>query len=117
MLNRDPINTKTRVIPYAEIKDFRLSNIPYNPQPLLEDVARAFDEPIITEDGIASRWVVKVVTQAQWSKHYSHVPAYRFLKEDGSMVVMGFRKPVHEIDRADTPYATEIEVVKLEKYS
>lgn len=113
MANKDPINTRTETIPYAQIDHFRVTDKPFSSQTLLEAAARAFNDPQITEGGIKARWVKKTVTAANYAKHYSNIPAYRKLADEGPMVVIAFRLPVHSIDPESMSYCTEDEIDKL----
>lgn len=107
-----PINTTSMVIPVNQVKYFRRTSKPYNPQKLIEDVAQAFNEPVLSEDGtIQAKWVKKEVTQAEYLKYYTH--GYRKLSEDGGMVTIAFRLAIHDIDVNKTPYLTDEEVKYL----
>ena len=79
-----------------QIQHFRPTSKIYNPQPLLEDAAQAFNEPVVREDGsILCRWVKKPVTYAEWAKHHGALPGYRKLKDAGGMMMVAFLLPVH----------------------
>lgn len=113
MANGDPINTRSMVIPVNQIKHFRQTDKPFGTQNLLEDASRAFGEPMLNKDGsIVARWVKKTVTQNKWEKFYAP-SGYRKLAEDGGMIVIAFRLPVHEIDVNMTPYCSDEEVQQL----
>lgn len=113
MDNHDPINLSTASIPYSEIKNFRITSRQYG-QPLLEAAARAFNEPMLNEDGsMVVRWVKKTVPQREYAKHYSHVPSYRSLDSDGNMVTIAFRLAIHEIDVNKVTYCTDDELITL----
>jgi hypothetical protein len=116
ILNNRPIATRSSVIPPHQIKYFRKTDKPFNAQPLLEDVARAFNEPMYMKDGsIVARWVKKQVTQNSWNKHYSNIGSYRFLGNEGDMVVVGFQLPVHAIDYSAVELCNTDEVLKCER--
>jgi hypothetical protein len=115
MSNRDVVRFRTRSIPFSEIKDFRQTTKPFGVN-LLVEAAQAFHEPQLNEDGsIVARWVKKKVTVREYQKHYNAIPAYRNLGSEGNMVVVAFRKPVHEINIHLTPYCTSDEVQLLTK--
>lgn len=111
--NGQPIHTTNESIPANQIKTFRKTAKPYGQQPLLEAVAAAFDDPVITEDGsIKARWVKKTVSQAEWKK-LGGTGAYRKLADDGGLIVVGFMLPVHQIDLQIVDYCTEQEIQQL----
>lgn len=107
----EPIHTKNYgSIAANTIKYFRPTTKVYGQLPLLEAASQAFGEPIYNDDGsIISRWVTSEVTNMEYAKLYSHVPAYRKLRSDGGLVTVAFLKPVHAIDVNKTPYCTEEE--------
>jgi hypothetical protein len=122
--NNEPINTPNAIIPANQVKSFRITDRPFNSQPLLEAASQAFKEPIYVQvegmggrmyEAIAARWVKRTVTQDKWNRYYSSIPSYRKLDDIGGMVVMAFVKPIHDIDPLVTPYCTEDEVRKLER--
>lgn len=94
------ITTATRSIVVKDIKDFRLSEEPFIDRKQLADgVAHAFNEPVMTKDGIKSRLVKKTVPRRKWESHYRFIPSYRFHSETDHSVTMTFRLPVHLIDQ------------------
>lgn len=116
MGNKDPINLSTATIPFSEIKHFRITDKAHTNQPLLEAAAQAFNEPIFNEDGsMVVRWVKKNVPNREYAKHYSHIPAYRRLGDDGNMVTVAFLLAVHDIDVNKVTDCTENEVRELER--
>lgn len=113
LTNKDPINLKNQTIPFSEIKAFRETTKPYG-IPLLEGVAQAFRAPEFNENGeIAARWVKQRIPYREWAKHYSLVPGYKQLESDGSSVMIAFRKAMHEVNTAVTPYCTDQEIDML----
>ena len=108
--NKEPIHATTRSIPASQIKKFRITGEPYSSQPLLEEAARAFNEPIETEDGIQVKWVKKFVPQQ--SKLLA-TPSYRSLGQENGMTVVAFRLPVHLIDLNKVTVCTDDEVNSL----
>lgn len=114
MANGEPINTRTSVIPVNQIKHFRQTDKLFSEQPLIDAVARAFNDPQLTEDdSIKARWVKKQVTGQSYAKHYSNIPAYRRLGTEGPMVTIAFKLPVHLIDVNTTTYCDESEIAQL----
>lgn len=108
------INTKSMVIPVNQIKYFRQTDKPYTVQPLLESAAAAFNEPMVSADGsMQVRWVKRAVTRNKWEKHYSSHTAYRKLQEEGNMVLVAFKLPVHQID-VDVTTCTDEEIKTLD---
>lgn len=115
MKAHDAISLRTATVPYSEIQVFRQTDKVFNSQPLLEDVARAFDEPLIDSEtsAVRSRWVKKKVTKRKWDSFYSSSPGYRHLDNDDGMVTVAFKLPVHQIDVNTTPYLSVDELDKL----
>lgn len=110
----DPINLSTATVPFAQIDTFRVTERPFNAQPLLDAAARAFNSEQITDDGsIRASWVKKSVTQDKWNRYYSPNPAYRKLGDSGGMVEIAFRLPVHMIDVNNVSYLTADEEVRI----
>lgn len=92
-----PIHTRSRgSIPASSIYALRPTARLVSDPKLLEDAARAFREPIYTEDGVVAKWVKKDVTITMWEKHYSKL-GYRKLAEDAGIVTMAWRLPAHLI--------------------
>lgn len=107
------INTSSMVIPANQVKYFRKTSKPFNPQPLLEDVSRAFKTPLLNEDGsIQYKWIKRLLTSREWAKLGS--PAYRRLPDENGMVVVAFKQPTHQIDLQKTIELTEDEISKLQ---
>jgi hypothetical protein len=114
--DKDMINLKTMSIPANQVKSFKQTSKRYTDQLLIEDVARAFDEPILNADGsIVCKWVKKNVTQNEYNKFYSQ-SGYKKIGTDGSMVTVAFRLPVHSVDLNVLEYCTDDEVQQLGKY-
>jgi hypothetical protein len=110
-----PINTRSMTIPVNQVKYFRLTDKPFQTQNLLAEVAHAFNEPVVDEDGsIVCRWVKKQVTQQSFVKYYAP-NGYRRLQDDGTMVTIAYRSPIHQIDQLSTPYCTVNEISQLER--
>ena len=114
MAAHDPINLSTATVPFAQIDTFRITERPYNQQPLLDAASRAFNTEQLNEDGsVVSSWVKKAVTQDKWNRYYSPNPAYRRLGDNGGMVEIAFRLPVHEIDVNSVSYLTAEEEQRI----
>lgn len=118
---REPINTTSLTVPYSEIKSFERTARKATSIPLLEEVAQAFDEPILIDqdDGtvaVKARWVKKEVTNAEYGGYYAKHPSYQ--KIDGSgdgLVTVAFVVAVHNIDTNSVSYCTAEEVRELTK--
>lgn len=111
--NREAINMRSRMVLYAEIERFEQTSRLFTARPLLEEVAQVFSEPMLTEDGdIQTRWVKKQVTPGEYAKKYTH--GYKRLPDEDGMVVVAFRKAIHDVDITTTPYLTETEVRQIE---
>lgn len=115
-----PIHTKYQgSIPPSQIAAFRPTGKPANAQPLLEEVARAFNEPVIEEreNGetvVIVKWVKKRVPQQRWEKYYSP-SGYKRLGDEMGMVTIAWRQPVHLIDPQQVEYCSEQEIQQLER--
>jgi len=113
-----PIHTKySGSIPSNQIVAFRPTDKQANQQPLLEEVARAFNEAVLEErDGdtvIITKWVKKRVPQAKFNKYYSH-SGYKKLSEEGGIVTIAWRQPVHQVDPTVVKYCDEQEIQQLQ---
>lgn len=122
--NKDPVNLRTRVIPFSEIKEFRLTSKPFGQQPLLEAAAQAFNEPMYfemetpygyTEQVMEAKWVKKRVTQQEYTTYYGKSPGYQKVGDDNGLVWVGFRLPVHDIDVNRVDYCSPEEEKRLTK--
>lgn len=114
---KKPIKTSTMTIPANQVKSFRITGDKYmgNPQPLIEAVAQAFNQPQLTEDGsVKARWVKKEVPQDQYNRYYAPI-GYRRLKDGGGMTTMAYRLPVHLVDVNQHDYCTVSEIGQLER--
>lgn len=115
MDNGQPIHTaRSGTIPANKISGFRPTDRQYNPQPLLEAAAHAFNEPVFNGETIVSRWVKKPVPQDKWNRYYAAQPSYRNVGDMGGMTMMAFKQPVHQIDLTVVQYCTEEEIKKIE---
>jgi hypothetical protein len=111
-----PIHTKHQgSIPPSQISAFRPTEKPATSQPLLEEVAQAFNEPVINDDeSIAVKWVKKRVTQNKWDKYYGPT-GYKKLGDENGMVTVAFRLPIHQVDPQLLQYCDESEIRQLER--
>ncbi len=108
------IHTNSMSIPISEVKYFRQTEKPYSTVPLIEAAARAFREPMYAQDGsIKVKWVKKEVPGRVFAKRYSQIPAYRKLDEEGGMVMVAFKLPIHQIDHSLLQECTTEEVREL----
>lgn len=100
------IVTKHQTINVYDVKEFAESDEPVvevkrlvGSGELLEEAARAFDEPLLNEAGdVISRAVKRQVTRKRWDSYFSKFPNYRVLEEGDSHVTMGYWLPAHHID-------------------
>lgn len=89
------IRTPDRSINVKMIKDFIETSKVYSDQKLLEEAHTAFKEPLYTEDGaVVARYVKKTVSAREFTKYYSHFPAYRRLETHDNSVTIAWRVPV-----------------------
>lgn len=112
MANNEPINTTNMVIPANQIRSFRQTDKQYSTTPLLEAASQAFNEPMLSDGGVVVRWVKRCVTNDNYNKHYSKIPAYRRINELNGMTVVAFKLPVHLIS-SELAYCTDEEINKL----
>lgn len=118
---RELLHTPTRTIPHNEVKDFSETDKPYIDKKrqlqegLVEDAARAFNEPLLMKEVVIAKWVKKLVTKQSWDKHYRAIPAYRMLQDDGSRVWVAFKCPIHQINRQTVYEMTPDEIKALGK--
>lgn len=117
---REPIVTTTMTIPFSEVKSFYKTADKMITVPLLEEAAKAFDEPIETEfddgtAGIKVRLVKKQVTSEEWSRYYSKGSYHRLEDGDAGLVWVAFWLPAHQVDSAKHSYCTPEEERKLTK--
>jgi len=111
--NGEPIHMNMQSIPANQIKTLYRTDKPYTATPLLEAVAHAFNEPVITEAGdIQARWVKKTVPSRMHAKKYN-TPAYKVLEEGGGVVTVAYRVPVHLIDTNSMQYCEVDEINRL----
>lgn len=117
---REAIATTTATIPFSEVKSFYKTAEKMVTVPLLEEAARAFNEPVVTEleDGsraVKARWVKKQVTNDEWARYYSK-GSYRRLEDgDAGLVWIAFVLPAHQIDSSKHSYCTPDEIRLLTK--
>lgn len=112
--NKQPINlSNNAVVLPGQVKEFEPSDIPFGEENLLEEASRAFNEPLHTSSGLASKWVKKTVTMGKFEKFYSISPGYHPLAEINGMMTVAFKLPVHVINQQITPYCTDNEVLTL----
>jgi len=116
---RETINTTSITVPFSEVKSFEKTARKAVDIPLLEEAARAFNEPVIVEldDGtqaVKARWVKKQVTPNEWSSYYSK-GSYKRLDEEDGFVWVAFVVAAHQVDTDRVSYCTEEEIRKLTK--
>lgn len=114
MAAKDPIHTRSEVIPFSEIKGFEKSSKQRQDTKLLEDTARAFKEPVITSEGdVKARWVKKEVTRGEYDKYHAKSVMYKYLDGNEGMVTVAMCLPVHMIDYSYMQDCTSQEERKL----
>lgn len=111
---KEPIHTKSEMIPFSEVKGFEQTSRRHTDVKLLEDTARAFNEPVVTDQGeVKARWVKKHVSQAEYDKYYAKSIMYRKIADTEGMVAVAMLLPVHKIDFQVHEYCTPEEEKKL----
>lgn len=116
MADGTPIVTRSMTVPVDQVKAFRVTNKLYSSQPLLDAAAQAFKEPVYNDDGsIVCRWVKKSVTSREYATHFSKIPSYHKLSDNGAHVWVAMLSPVHDIDLNRVEYCTEEENVRLDR--
>jgi hypothetical protein len=123
MAKKEPVQFRDMTVPFSEIQSFRATSEPYATQKQLEESAhQVFNEPMeaqvdsgygYTETVIKARFVKKQVTNDVWHRHYSKIPAYMRLGDDGIMTTMAFMLPIHQIDGKEVQYCTKDEINQL----
>lgn len=114
MAAHDPINLSTATVPFAQIDTFRVTERPYNQQPLLDTASQVFNTEQINPDGsVVSAWVKKSVTNDKWNRYYGANPSYKKLGDSGGMVEIAFRLPIHSIDVNVVSYLTAEEELRI----
>lgn len=125
MAAKEPIRTSTSIVPFSEIQAFRQSSKRERDERLIEDVAQAFGDPIITkrefpdgtaDEAVATKWVKKEVSQNEWERYYSG-NGYRKLDSEQGVVMVAFRVPTHLVDTSKVEYCTSEEIVNLTRSS
>lgn len=112
--SQEPIHLSSGSIPANQIRSFEITDRPFNPVPMIEEVSQVFKEPMYNDDGeVRARWVKQIVTKNKWDKHYSSIPSYKLLDDNGNMATIAFVKAIHDINPAVTPYCTGDEVKRL----
>lgn len=120
---RETINTTSITVPFSEIKTFEKTAKKAINIPLIEDAAKAFGEPMITEFedgtlGIKARWVKKEVTASEYAAYYAKHLSYQKIgdTEEGHVMV-AFVMAAHAVDTDRVEYCTTEEIQKLDKYN
>lgn len=112
---RLPIHTAySGSFPSTDIVAFEPTDRPFTSTPLLEEASRIFREPMLTDDGIISRWVKKEVPLPRWERHYAPL-GYARLRETEGRVIIAWRLPTHLIDVTRYQPCTDDEVTQLER--
>lgn len=121
--NKENIATSRQVIPAHQIVNFEQTSRRRVEGKLLEEVARAFKDPIVkerryadgsTDEAVKARWVKKDVTQREWDKYYS-ANGYKLLRRDAGVVTVAFVVAAHLVDLDRVEYCTKEEEAKLTK--
>lgn len=113
--NGQHIHTKTATIPSNQVKSFRQTERQYQDTKLIEEASMAFNEAVLTEEGVVCRWVKKRVPRDRWDKYYSKIPSYRLLDGKDNMFEIAFQLPIHTVDLHKVSFCTENEINKLLK--
>ncbi len=108
------IITPTQTISVKSIKSFSISDEPFTDQKLVEGAAVAFNEPQLTEDGsVLCAWVKKAIPKRRFESYHRYSPAYKVVEEGENFVIVGWRQPIHQIDRAQTQEMSQAEIVRM----
>lgn len=111
------IHTVTRSIPINEIKSFEETDTPFvdERRAMIEGAAQAFREPLVDETGaIEIKWVKKNIPMKTYMRHYSSIPSYRKLADDGNHIIVAFKLATHDIDYSLVTDCTDEEIKQLE---
>lgn len=109
---KQPIHFANESINYHDIVSFNKTKRRPVDVPLLEGAAVAFDEPIVTEDGIKTRWVKMAVSQREFATHYSKSPGYKNLGSEDGIQTVAFQQPIHQMT-SNVELCTEDELRQL----
>jgi len=96
----------------SDIKSFEKTSQPLKTYKRIEAseeaaIARAFNEPILNDDGsVATKWVKKPIAKIEWTKYYAKQPSYKLLND----YEVAFRLPTHLIDLTKCTELTEQEI-------
>jgi hypothetical protein len=111
---KEPIALRDESIPFAQVTGFSKSSRRFTDVKLIEDTARAFNEPVVTEEGaVKARWVKKHVTRKEYDKYYAKSIMYKYLTDTEGMVAVAILLPVHMIDPQVHENCTPEEAKKL----
>lgn len=111
--DKQPIKTRTAVIPANQVKSFRQTDKPYRGKLITETVSQIFNTPEYDEaGGILSRWVKKPVTRDKWDKYYAPL-GYKRLGEESGMTMIAFLLPIHLVNPENVEYLTTEEINKV----
>jgi hypothetical protein len=123
------IPTATRRINVKEVRDFNLSDVPYDeedsrqqkliesseePSLLLQDAAEAFNTPLTSGDGVKCRAVKKSVSLKAWDTLYSK-QTYVLVGKSDNYAVIAWWQPVHQKMRLGVDHCNPDEEALLRK--
>lgn len=99
------IITRTQTINVYDVKEFYESDEPVVQverligDGLAEDAARAFNEPLLSEDDeVICKPVKRQVSRKRWDQHYSKFSSYTVLEDSGDHLVIAYWLPTHLVD-------------------
>lgn len=126
--NRQQIVTTEFTVPFWEVKSFDRTSRRKEQASLLEDdpvlqeeVARAFNEPIVTQDEngrdmVKAAWIKKEVTSQEWANHAKSGSYKHLERTQNGMVWMAFTMPLHQIKPNIHIKCTQEEIRQLSHY-
>jgi len=114
MATRQPIHTRAEMIPFSEIKGFEKTSKRFTNVQVVEETARALNEPVVTDSNeVKARWVKKQVSKSEYDKKYAKVSFYRYLSEGNGFITVAFLCPIHKINLHEVAYCTTDEETRL----
>lgn len=112
--NNQPIHTSQGDVAPSQIKSFEPTDKPFNPPLLIAEVARAFNEPILDDDGdVVCKWVKKTMPTNLYTRYYAMSHGYHKLGDQNGMTIVALFLPVHQIDPTVLQDCTEEEIRRL----
>lgn len=116
MDSRQPIHTSDGSIPFAQVVSFNRSSKEFTDRTLMEGVAQAFNEPLVTDDNsVKAKWAKKRMTRSEYEKQAKGT-TYRRIGEEENFIIVAFVIPTHRFDKSYMMECTDDEIRLLERF-